>query len=116
MAAAMLVVIVVDGNNDDKGMGQQVQGQGMGRTSSLSDLLPCWMEEDQDARGQFESHVGMANVDIFPDDGAPDQGSHPGTSEQTQHLPGGRGYPLLIHLYGVVAGQCFASVMPDDGL
>ena len=64
----------------------------------------------------IQIHFGVADVDVVHDDGAPDPGSRSGMSEQTRCLPGGFGYPLLICFFGVVAGQCFAGVMPDNGL
>ena len=65
---------------------------------------------------QFESHVGVADVDVLHNNGAPDHGSRSGMSEQTRRLPGGCRYPLPICFFGVFAGQHFAGVMPNDGL
>ena len=77
-------------------------------------ILP--LQPSQERRWRFESHVGIADLDVVHNDGAPDPGSRSGTSEQTRRLPGGHRYPLPIHFFGVVAGQRFAGVMPDDGL
>ena len=56
----------------------------------------------QERSRQFESHVGIAYVDVVHDNSAPDRGSCSGTSEQTGHLPGGCRYPLPIRFFGVV--------------
>ena len=64
----------------------------------------------QERSRQFESHVGIADMDVVHNDGAPDRRSCSGTSEQTQRLPEGRRYPLPIRFFGVVAGQRFAIV------
>ena len=47
----VIVVVLDDGNNDDKGTGQRVQGRGMERPLLLSDPLPRWMEDNQGDRG-----------------------------------------------------------------
>ena len=70
----------------------------------------------QERSRQYKSHVGVADVDVIHNDGAPDRESRSGTSEQTRRLPGGRRYHLLICFFGVVTGQSFAGVMPNDGL
>ncbi len=47
-----IVVVFIDGDNNDKGTGPLVQGQGgMGGPSSLSDPLPRWTEDNQGNRG-----------------------------------------------------------------
>jgi hypothetical protein len=76
---------------------------------------PPWQPPQERSR-QFESHVGIVDVDVIHNVGAPDCGSLSGMSEQTRCLPGGHRYSLPICFYGVVAGQCFAGVMPDNGL
>jgi hypothetical protein len=58
----------------------------------------------QERSRQFESHVGVADVSVVHDNGASDRGSRSRTSEQAQRLPGGRGYPLPVCFFGVVAG------------
>ncbi len=73
-------------------------------------------QSPQERSRQFESHVGVADLDVVHNDGAPDRGSCSRMSEQTRCLPEGHGYPLPIHFFGVVAGQRFAGVMPDNGL
>jgi hypothetical protein len=76
---------------------------------------PPWQPPQERSR-LIESHVGIANVIVVHNDGAPDRGSCSGTSAQTRHLPGGHRYPLPIRFFRVVAGQRFAGVMPDNGL
>ena len=105
------IAVVVNSNNNDKGTGQQVRGRGMGGPSLLSDPLLHWRgksrqqrrrrktrfpprQPPQERSRRFESHVGIADVNVVHDDGAPDRGSCSGTSEQTQRLSGGRGYSL----------------------
>ncbi len=70
----------------------------------------------QESSRQFESHVGIADLDVVHNDGASDRGSRSGRSEQTQRLPGGRRYPLPIRFFEVFAGQLFAGVMLDNRL
>ena len=41
----------------------------------------------QERSRQFKSYVGVADMDVVHNDGAPDSGSRYGMSEQTQRLP-----------------------------
>ena len=70
----------------------------------------------QERSRQFESHGGVADVDVVHNNGAPDHGSCSRTSEQTQRLPEGCSNSLPICFFGVVAGQRFAGVLPNNGL
>ena len=54
---AIAVVLVVNGNNVDKGMGQQVRGRGgMERPLLLSDPLTRWTEDNRGDRGGGGRH------------------------------------------------------------
>ncbi len=94
-----------------------IERRTIGVTEEAEDTQsPPWQPPQERSR-QFKSHVGIAGVDVVHDNGAPpDCGSCSRTSDQTRCLPGGRRYPLLSCFFGVVAGQRFAGVMPDDGL
>ena len=130
-AIIVVVVVVVDGDNNDKGTGRQVQGQGMERPSLLSDLLPRWTEDDQGNRGgrgrrnpplgsRHRRGVGDLNPMLASltwmsfTTTVPLTGSCSGTSEQTNHLPGGRRYPLPICFFMLVSlmWMSFTTTVP----